>query len=124
MGCRIKFISDCDVTACIAACMPGSGIDAYMSIGGAPEAVIAAAAMKCMGGKLECREWNKDTDEFGPVLTMEDLAKGPTMFAATGITDGSLLDGVQFTSKGPVTNSIAMRSESQTIRRMVTEHGN
>ena len=124
LGCRIKFISDCDVTACIASCMPNSGIDAYMSIGGAPEAVIAAAAMKCMGGMLQCREWNKETEELGPVLTIEDLAKGPTMFAATGITDGKLLRGVRFTPDGIVTNSITMRSESGTIRQFETQHGN
>jgi fructose-1,6-bisphosphatase II len=124
LGCRIKFISDCDVTACIAVCMPDSGIDAYMGIGGAPEAVIAAAAMKSMGGNIECCEWDKSTETLGPVLTMEKLAKGPTMFAATGITDGQLLSGVRFSRHGIITNSIAMRSESGTIRRFETQHGN
>ena len=125
IGCRIKFISDCDVTACIAACVPDSGIDMYWSIGGSPEAVIAAAAMKCMGGKLECQEVGDDFNSLSEkVLQIEDLVKGPCMFAATGITDGQLLKGVRFTSSGPVTHSIAMRSESGTIRKMVTEHGN
>lgn len=124
IGCRIKFISDCDVTACIAACEADSGIDMYMSIGGAPEAIISAAAMKCLGGTLQCREWDQDNDSFGEILAIEDLAKGPTMFAATGITDGKLLRGVQFKARGPVTNSIAMRSESHTVRKMTTEHGN
>ena len=124
IGCRIKFISDCDVTACIAACDSDSGIDMYMSIGGAPEAIIAAAAMKSLGGTLQCREWDKENDSFGGILNINDLAKGPTMFAATGITDGKLLRGVQFKARGPVTNSIAMRSESHTVRKMTTEHGN
>ncbi len=138
IGCRIKFISDCDVTACIAVCVPDSGIDMYWSIGGAPEAVIAACAMKCMGGFLQCREveekalfdsnkmfygneWNSVNDEL---LSIEDLAAGEVMFAGTGITDGKLLKGVRFTGRGPVTNSIAMRSGSGTVRRMTTEHGN
>jgi fructose-1,6-bisphosphatase/sedoheptulose 1,7-bisphosphatase-like protein len=144
IGCRIKFISDCDVTACIATCVPDSGIDMYWSIGGAPEAVIAAAAMKCMGGKMQCREveevrkynsdpyrlpynneWIKEWRPItGKILSIEDLVNGPCMFAATGITDGQLLKGVRFTANGPVTHSIAMRSESGTIRRMITEHGN
>lgn len=135
-GCRIKFISDCDVTACIATCVPGSGIDMYWSIGGSPEAVIAAAAMKCMGGWMQCREYDSaPADMVGvepkptvvpvneKVLTIEELAGGPTMFAATGITDGKLLKGVQF-RKGIWTNSIAMRSESGTVRNFKTKHGN
>lgn len=124
LGCRIKFITDCDVTACIATCEENSGIDIYWSIGGSPEAIISAAAMKCMNGVLECREVNADFKPVGKILKMEDLAKGPTMFAATGITDGQLLEGVRFTRRGPITNSIAMRSESGTIRRIKTEHGN
>ncbi len=128
IGCCIKFISDCDVTACIATCVPDSGIDMYWSVGGAPEAVITAAALKCMNGYMECQLY----DQCGNVAvmaderiyTIEDLAKGPTMFAATGITDGKLLRGVRFTKRGPVTNSIAMRSESGTVRRFETEHGN
>ncbi len=128
-GCRIKFISDCDVTACIAACVPGSGIDMYWSIGGSPEAVIAAAAMKCMGGWMQCVEYDKADNESGvsitdgKVLSIEDLAGGPTMFAATGITDGKLLQGVRF-RKSILTHSIAMRSESGTVRRFQTKHGN
>jgi len=134
LGCRIKFISDCDVTACIAACIPDSGVDMYWSIGGAPEAVIAACAMKSMGGFLQCREieqkpivdsnmfeWEPANDRF---LSIEDLAAGEVMFAGTGITDGKLLKGVRFTGSGPVTNSITMRSGSGTVRKMVTEHGN
>jgi fructose-1,6-bisphosphatase/sedoheptulose 1,7-bisphosphatase-like protein len=104
----------------------------YWSIGGAPEAVIAACAMKSMGGFLQCCEVTK-TDQgetgFCPVenfkpLSIEDLAAGEVMFAGTGITDGKLLKGVRFTRRGPVTNSITMRSGSGTVRRLVTEHGN
>lgn len=127
VGCRIKFIADCDVTACIATCVPDSGIDMYWSIGGSPEAVIAAAAMKCMGGKLQCVEITDPINMLAdnvPTLEIGDLVKGDCMFAATGITDGQLLKGVRFTQQGPVTHSIAMRSESGTIRRLVTEHGN
>ena len=138
IGCRIKFISDCDVTACIAACVPDSGIDMYWSVGGAPEAVIAACAMKCMGGFLQCQEFEKKVRiephpvdhviDWIPVsdklLSIEDLAAGEVMFAGTGITDGKLLKGVRFTAHGPVTHSIAMRSGSGTVRRMFTEHGN
>jgi fructose-1,6-bisphosphatase/sedoheptulose 1,7-bisphosphatase-like protein len=127
-GCRIKFISDCDVTACIAVCVLGNGIDMYWSIGGSPEAVIAAAAMKCMGGWMQCIEYDKNGDDVSRVndtiLSIEDLAKGPTMFAGTGITDGKLLKGVRYQSRGIITNSIAMRSESGTVRRFHTQHGN
>lgn len=124
IGCSIKFISDCDVTACIAACVPDSGIDMYWSIGGAPEAVIAAAAMKCMGGFLQCQEVDKDLNPVNGPLLIEDLAAGEVMFAATGITDGKLLKGTRFTSRGPITNSVGMRSESGTVRWLTTEHGN
>lgn len=125
IGCRIKFISDCDVTACIATCVPNSGIDMYIGVGGAPEAVISAAAMKCMGGRFQAQITDPDGNPINDkIFDMEELAKGDVMFCATGITDGQLLRGVQFNSNGPVTNSIAMRSESRTIRRMTTEHGN
>lgn len=128
-GCRIKFIQDCDVTACIATCVPDSGIDMYWSIGGAPEAVISAAAMKCMGGWMQCVEYDKiDGPKFvekanDKILSIEDLAGGHTMFAATGITDGKLLKGVRFRSS-IWTNSIAMRSDSGTVRNLKTKHGN
>lgn len=125
LGCRIKLIQDCDVTACIATCVPDGGIDMYVGAGGSPEAVIAAAAMKCLGGKFQAVVSNDDFTELtGPVLGIEDLAKGPVMFCATGITDGKLLKGVQFNSRGVTTHSIAMRSESGTVRRITTDHGN
>jgi fructose-1,6-bisphosphatase/sedoheptulose 1,7-bisphosphatase-like protein len=117
----------------------------YWSIGGSPEAVIAACAMKCMGGFLQCQEvqkekTNESPGEIGKIRTdgipletwssvgdpmlIEDLAAGQVMFAATGITNGKLFKGTRFTGRGPVTNSVAMRSESQTVRWLTTEHGN
>ena len=116
----------------------------YWSIGGAPEAVIAACAIKAMGGYLQCREVESEEkyepddkapgcprpyhytvwNSVGPLLEIEDLASGPVMFAATGITDGQLLKGLRYTNRGPITHSIAMRSESGTIRKLTTEHGN
>lgn len=126
LGCRIKFISDCDVTACIATCDPNSGIDMYIGVGGAPEAMISAAAVKCMGGIFQAQLANNDGTLIpgADVLTIDDLAQGDVMFCATGITDGQLLKGVSFTNKGPVTHTIAMRSQSRTVRKMTTEHGN
>lgn len=126
LKCRIKFITDCDVTACIATCDPDSGIDMYVGVGGAPEAVISAAAVKCMGGIFQAQI----ADNGGMVVpdanvhTIEDLAQGDVMFCATGITDGQLLKGVKFTNNGVITHTIAMRSESGTVRRIATEHGN
>lgn len=125
IGCRIKFISDCDVTACIATCVKNSGVDIYIGVGGAPEAVITAAAMRCMRGKFQAQIVNADCTPIDDrIFDMQDLASGDVMFAATGITDGQLLRGVRFTDTGPVTHSIAMRSESRTIRKITTEHGN
>jgi fructose-1,6-bisphosphatase II len=91
-------------------------------VGGAPEAVLTAAAIKCLGGFFMAQLW-KDGQSFGPVMACEDLVRGPCIFAATGITDGSLLHGVRWTERGPVTNSVVMRSESGTVRYFITEHG-
>ena len=112
------------MSGAIAACFEESGIDLLYGIGGAPEAVISAAAIKCLGGDFQgiCTD-----DKFNlknGILEIEDLVKGECAFVATGITDGSLLDGVRFTSKGPVTHSISMRSESKTIRWIRANHGN
>ena len=121
---RIKLIKDCDVSGAIAACLEDSGVDLLYGIGGAPEAVISAAAIKCLGGDFQgvCvdEEWNKK----GNVLEIEDLVKGDCVFVATGITDGSILDGVRFTSRGPITHSVSMRSESGTVRWIKANHGN
>jgi fructose-1,6-bisphosphatase II len=122
LGVRIKLIQDCDVSGAIAACRPESGVDMQFGVGGAPEAVLTAAAIKCLGGFFMAQLW-KDGKSFGPVMACEDLVRGPCIFAATGITDGSLLHGVRWTERGPVTNSIVMRSESGTVRYFITEHG-
>jgi fructose-1,6-bisphosphatase II len=124
MGVRIKLIQDCDVSGAIAACLPDSGVDLLYGIGGAPEAVISAAAIKCMGGDFQVYEVDKDMKKSSGVLGMEDLVKGECAFVATGITRGSILDGVRVVNGRPVTNSVFMRSTSQTLRWMTTEHGN
>lgn len=126
-GCRIKLITDCDVSAGVAVCRPASGIDVYLGIGGAPEGVITAAAVKCMGGFLQCQLYDKVGDGVAladdRVLGVDDLAAGDVMFSATGITPGSLLRGVEFGDR-IVTHSVAMRSSSGTVRWVKTEHGN
>jgi fructose-1,6-bisphosphatase II len=124
-GCRIKLIQDCDITAAIATAIPDSGIDAYMGIGGSPEGVIGAAAIKCLKGGFQGVLCNKDgIIENEKILYTEDLAKGDVIFCATGVTDGSLLKGVRWTPNGPATHSITMRSESGTVRWISTIHGN
>lgn len=126
LGCRIKLIQDCDVSAAIATAICESGIDVYLGVGGAPEGVIGAAALKCLRGDFQgimCdKEGNYTSDSV--VYQMEDLAKGDVIFCATGVTDGSLLKGVRWTSSGPVTHSLLMRSESGTVRWINAQHGN
>lgn len=125
LECRIKFIQDCDVTACIATCMPDTGIDLYLGIGGSPEGVISAAAMKCLGGVIQGQLVEQDgTPIEDKLYEVEDMAKGDVIFSATGITDGKLFRGVRYTSHGPITNSLTMRSASGTIRMIETWHGN
>jgi fructose-1,6-bisphosphatase II len=127
LGCRIKLISDCDVSAGVAVCRPTSGIDLALGIGGAPEGVITAAALKCLGGAIQCQLWDKRGDEAvladERVLEVEELARGDVMFSATGITNGSLLRGVE-SGERLITRSVAMRSASGTVRWITTEHGN
>lgn len=118
LGCRIKLIQDCDVSAAIATAICESGIDIYLGVGGAPEGVIGAAALKCLRGDFQgimCdKEGNFDSNSL--VYQMEDLARGDVIFCATGVTDGSLLKGVRWTCTGPTTHSLLMRSESGTVR--------
>lgn len=132
-GARIKFITDGDVAGAVEAAREGTGIDALMGIGGTPEGVIAACAMKCVGGEIQgilharneseraaAQEKGIDIDQ---VLTTNDLVSGDDVFfAATGITDGELLRGVRYTSNHLKSNSLIMRSRSQTIRMLETEH--
>jgi fructose-1,6-bisphosphatase II len=126
-GARIRFISDGDVAGAISAARPDTGVDMLVGIGGTPEGIIAACALKCMGGALQARLWPRDDDErhkaidaghdVSRVLTTEDLVHGDNVFfCATGITDGDLLRGVRYRAGGCTTQSIVMRSKSGTLR--------
>jgi fructose-1,6-bisphosphatase class II len=132
-GARIYLIGDGDVSAAIATAMPDSGIDILLGIGGAPEGVIAAAAMKCVKGDFQGvlvprndadieRAKKMGVEDINRVFKMEELAAGDVMFVATGVTDGSFLKGVQFKPWGAITSSIVMRSLSGTIRKISAEH--
>jgi fructose-1,6-bisphosphatase II len=132
-GARVNLITDGDVAPAIAAARPGTGVDLMMGIGGTPEGVIAAAAVKCLGGAVQGRLWPRDDDErqrlvdegfdVERVLTTDDLVGGDNVFvAATGVTDGALLRGVRYTSGGAVTDSLVMRSRSGTVRRVEAQH--
>ncbi len=134
MGARIRLISDGDVAAAIQAAMDEyTGIDVLMGIGGAPEAVLAAAALKCLGGEIQCKIWPRNEQEreklkadgidLEAVYRTEDLVKGGDVsFAATGITTGEMLDGVQYFGWGARTSSIMMRSRSGTVRYIQARH--
>jgi fructose-1,6-bisphosphatase II len=126
-GARIRFISDGDVAGAIATARPTTGVDLLMGIGGTPEGIIAACAMKCMGGAIQARLWPRDDDErrkaidaghdLGRVLETDDLVRGDNVFfCATGVTDGDLLRGVHYRTGGCTTQSIVMRSKSGTVR--------
>ena len=132
-GARIKFITDGDVAGAVMAARAGTGIDLLMGIGGTPEGIIAACAMKCLGGVIQGRLKPRSEEEreraqaanldLDQVLTTNDLVSGnDVFFAATGITDGELLKGVRFAPNGITSNSIVMRSRSQTIRLIESEH--
>jgi len=124
LGVRIKLIQDCDVSGAIATCLDESGIDLLCGVGGAPEAVITACAMKCLGGGFAVQLADDDgTVSDRNILGIEDLVKGHCVFAATGVTSGSLLKGVRIAERGPVTSSVFMRSESGTVRWFTTYHG-
>lgn len=126
-GARIHFISDGDVAGAISAARPTSGVDMLVGIGGTPEGIIAAAALKCVGGAIQGRLWPKDDEErekaigaghdLSRVLTTNDLVSGDNVFfCATGVTDGDLLRGVHYRAGGCTTQSIVMRSKSGTVR--------
>ena len=131
-GARIKFITDGDVAGAIAAAREGTAVDLLLGIGGTPEGIIAACALKCMGGALQGRLWPRDDDErqkaidaghdLDRVLQIDDLVRGDVFFVATGITDGELLRGVQYRSGGCTTQSLVMRSRSGTIRSIESLH--
>jgi fructose-1,6-bisphosphatase II len=132
-GARVHLIRDGDVAGAIAAARPGSGVDMLYGVGGTPEGVISAAALKCVGGGIQGRLWPRDEAErvalrdagLDPerVLHTNDLVKGDDVFvAATGVTTGALLRGVQYTDAGAETDSIVMRSRSGTVRRVSAYH--
>ncbi|MCX6421210.1 MAG: class II fructose-bisphosphatase [Actinobacteria bacterium] len=132
-GARIKFITDGDVAGAISAARSGTGVDVLMGIGGTPEGIITACALKCLGGEIQSRLWPRDEAErrraldaghdLDRVLTTGDLVRGDNVFfCATGITDGELLKGVRYHAGGSTTNSIVMRGRSGTIRDLLSEH--
>jgi len=132
-GARIKLIGDGDVAGALNTCFPDTGVDVLMGTGGAPEGVISAAALRCVGGDLRGRLIFRDDQErdrarsmgirdLDRVYSAEDLAGGSVMFAATGVTNGDFLKGVRFTGDGARTHSVVMRSKSGTVRYIETEH--
>jgi fructose-1,6-bisphosphatase II len=133
VGARIRLITDGDVAGALATAWTDSGADILLGVGGTPEGVIAAAALKCMGGELQGRLWARNDDERNEamrlgydvtkVLDLDDLVQGDNcFFAATGITDGELLRGVRYDSRGASTESLVMRSKSGTVRRIDARH--
>ena len=132
-GARIKLISDGDVAGVIMAAMDGTGADILMGIGGSPEAVIAACALKCMCGEIQCRIYPRNEEERrqaiaaghdpAKILTTDDLVSDDDVFfALTGVTGGELVRGVRYTSRGAETETLMMRSRSGTIRRIESSH--
>ncbi|GLX51511.1 class II fructose-bisphosphatase [Streptomyces sp. MB22_4] len=132
-GARIKLISDGDVAGSVYALREGTGVDLLLGIGGTPEGIISACAVKCLGGTIQGKLWPKDDEErqraidaghdLDRVLTTDDLVAGENVFfVATGITDGELLRGVRYRSETALTESIVMRSKSGTVRRIDSEH--
>jgi fructose-1,6-bisphosphatase II len=121
-GARIRLIQDGDVAAAIETARPNTGIDLLMGIGGTPEGVITAAAMICLGGAIQ-GQLHIDGKNSGPILTTRDLVNSDDVFlAATGITDGELINGIRYTSYGAISQSIVMRGKSKTVRVIETEH--
>ena len=132
-GARIRLISDGDVAGAISTAWPESGADVLFGVGGTPEGVLAAAALKCMGGEIQGRLWPRNGEErraaleagydLDAVLTTDDLVGGDNcFFAATGVTDGELLRGVHYDRSGASTQSLLMRSKSGTVRQVDARH--
>jgi fructose-1,6-bisphosphatase II len=132
-GARIKFISDGDVAGAVMACTVGTGVDLLLGIGGTPEGIITACAVKCLGGVIQGKLWPQKKSEFenaaaagldlDAILSTDDLVKSDNVFfVATGITDGELVRGVRYKGGGASTESLVMRSKSGTIRRVISEH--
>ena len=137
-GARVMLISDGDVAGIIAACLPDSGVDIYAGSGGAPEGVLAAAALRCVGGHMQARLMFEDEEQVRRAQSMHDesgqrgdprrrlglldLARGDVLFSATGVTSGALLRGVRRTDDRAITHSIVMRSKSGTMRFIEGHH--
>nr|MBA3527262.1 fructose-bisphosphatase class II family protein [Sphingomonas sp.] len=133
LGCGIQLIPDGDVAGVIAVTDPDTNVDIYLGSGGAPEGVLAAAALRCVGGQIQGRLLFRNDDEVGRarhwgiedlnrIYRTQDMAKGDCIFAATGVTDGSLLAGVKRKKQCITTESIVMRASSGTVRRVTAEH--
>ena len=132
-GARIKLITDGDVSAVIATTVEDSGVDIYLGSGGSPEGVLAAAALRCLGGKIYGKLlFNTDNEkqraskmginDFNKIYNTNDLASGEVMFAATGVTDGTFLKGVRIKNNIATTHSVVMRSKTQTVRYVQASH--
>ena len=133
VGAKVLLITDGDVAPAIAASQPGTGVDLLMGIGGTPEGVLSAAALKCVGGAMQGKLWPRNAEErqsliddgfdLDRILSTDDLVGGrDVFFAATGVTTGALLRGVRYTREGAITDSIVMRSRSGTVRRIEASH--
>ena len=133
MGARIKSISDGDVAGGIMAALADTGVDVLLGVGGAPEAVLTAAALKCLGGEIQCRLWPRTDDErqqaleggldLNKVWEINDLVgEGDTLFAATGVTDGELLKGVHYFGGGASTQSLVMHARSGIVRWITAQY--
>lgn len=132
-GARIRLITDGDVAGAISTCLEETGIDVLLGIGGSPEAVVTACALRCLGGEIQCKYWPRDDSErryaaendidLNQVLCLNSLVNSDNVFfAATGVTRGELLHGVEYFGGGARTSSIVMRSKSGTIRRIESRH--
>jgi fructose-1,6-bisphosphatase II len=132
-GARIRFITDGDVAGALMTGLPGTGIDMLVGIGGSPEGVLAACALKAIEGDIQCRLWPRHDDDrrlaaergldLTQVLTIDDLVRSDDVFfAVSGVTSGDLLQGVEYVAGGATSESLVMRSRSGTVRRIQTEH--
>ena len=132
-GARVNLIRDGDVAPAIAAARPGTGVDMLYGVGGTPEGVISATALKCVGGGIQGKLWPRNDEErqalvdggfdLDRVLTTDDLVRSDDVFvAATGVTTGALLRGIRYVRDGAITDSIVMRSRSGTVRRIEARH--
>jgi fructose-1,6-bisphosphatase II len=135
VGASLRMISDGDIAAAMAPAIQDSGIDLYMGIGGSPEAVLAAAGIKCLGGDMQCVMWPRDEKErkslvteghkadLGRVFFADDLANGKNIiFCATGISDSAMLRGIKTQGASATTYSILMRAKSRTVRFIRASH--